>query len=170
MKAIKLLTLTLLLVGCQTGLKEGTLVSSFPPEGWETTVTDSRTQYLCNPPACASTELILVDDLPIAGLSEKLIRDGKVGPDVVAKVDAYVTKARKGAYKAEAALPVSTDSYAGFRHKATLTEDGKIIFMAGQSIVQGSRGVIVLSLAHDNETAERNLNSYLIATKVERPQ
>ncbi len=167
---LKILGLLLFLTGCQTGLSDGTLKSTFPPEGWETTVTDRRTQYLCNPPACPSTELVLVDDLPIAGLSEKLIRNGKVGPEVVAKVDAYVTKARKGTYKAEAAVPVNTESFAGFRHKATLDEDGKVIFTEGLSIVQGSGGVIVLSMAHQPAVAEHNLNAYLAATSIQRLQ
>ncbi|MEP4766501.1 MAG: hypothetical protein ABJY83_01260 [Roseibium sp.] len=166
----RLLTIALfaLLVGCQSGLEDGSLKTTFPPEGWKTTVGDGRTQYLCNPPACTSTELVLVDNLRIVGLTEKLVRDGKIGSDVITKVDAYISRARKGTYKAEAPVPSDTDTYAGFRHKATLDDGGPIIFISGQSIVQGNGGIIVLSMAHSVETADRNLNAYLASTRIER--
>ncbi|WP_421982159.1 hypothetical protein [Roseibium sp.] len=144
--------------------------STFPPEGWQTSVKDGRTQYLCNPPQCQSTELVLVDDLPIAGLSEKLIRSGAVKSDTIAKLDRYVAKARKGTYQAEPAIPVISEDYSGFRHKATLNEDGNVVFLEGQSIVQGSGGIIVLSFAHDQTIAEQNLNTYLSNTTIKRPQ
>lgn len=158
-----------LLSACETGLKEGALNSTFPPDGWETTTTERRTQYLCNPPSCPSTELVLVDDLEIVGLSEGLIRNGKVGPEAVAKLDALIAKARKGRYQAKTSVPVATDTYAGFRHKATIDDEGRTIFLAGQSIVQGNVGSIVLSLAFEESIAERNLNAYLSATQIERP-
>lgn len=156
------------LTACQSGLQEGTLQSTFPPSGWETTTSKGRTQYLCNPPACSSTELVLVDNLEITGLSESLIRSGKVGPDVVAKVDDFIKRARKGAYQADPAVPVTTETYAGFRHRATLDDEGRIVHVAGQTIVQGSGGVIVLSLAHDRTTAKRNLDTYLSSTQIRR--
>ncbi|MEP2707285.1 MAG: hypothetical protein ABJQ71_21505 [Roseibium sp.] len=164
----RLLTIALfaLLVGCQSGLEEGSLKTTFPPEGWQTTVSEGRTQYLCNPPACASTELVLVDNLRIVGLTEKLVRDGKIGSDVITKVDAYISRARKGTYKAETPVPSDTDTYAGFRHKATLDDGGPIIFISGQSIVQGKGGIIILSMAHSAETADRNLNAYLASTRI----
>ncbi len=167
---LRTIGLLLLLTGCQSGLSDGALNSSFPPAGWQTTVSEGRTQYLCNPPACTSTELVLVDDIKGIGLSENLIRNGTVGSDVVAKVDAYISRARKGTYKAVTPIPVATDSYAGFRHKATLKEDGGLIFLAGQSIVQGNGGVLVMSFAHDEPAAERNLDAYLAATKIQRVQ
>ncbi|WP_420411012.1 hypothetical protein [Roseibium sp.] len=111
-----------------------------------------------------------MDDIKGIGLSENLIRNGTVGSDVVAKVDAYISRARKGTYKAVTPIPVATDSYAGFRHKATLKEDGGLIFLAGQSIVQGNGGVLVMSFAHDEPAAERNLDAYLAATKIQRVQ
>lgn len=158
----------LFLSACQSGLQEGVLQSTFPPSGWETTTSKGRTQYLCNPPACSSTELVLVDNLEIAGLSENLIRSGKIGPEVVAKVDDFIKRARKGTYQAEPAAPVARKTYAGFRHRATLDDDGRIIYLAGQTIVQGNGGVIVLSLAHDRITTEKNLDAYLAATQIKR--
>lgn len=156
------------LTACQSGLQEGALQSGFPPSGWETKTSKGRTQYLCNPPACPSTELVLVDDLEIVGLSENLIRSGKVGPEVVAKVDDFIKRSQKGAYQAEPAAPVIKANYAGFRHRATLDDDGRILYIAGQTIVQGNGGVIVLSLAHDRTTAERNLDAYLASTQIKR--
>ncbi|MEP3047280.1 MAG: hypothetical protein ABJL55_10070 [Roseibium sp.] len=168
MKQLLTFALFAILVGCQSGLVDGSLKTTFPPEGWETTVAEGRTQYLCNPPICASTELVLVDNLEIVGLSEKLIRNGEVDSDVISKVDANISRARKGTYKAETPVPSNTDTYAGFRHKATLDDGGPIIFISGQSIVQGNGGVIVLSMAHSTETADRNLNAYLASTRIER--
>lgn len=170
MKYLRSIGLLLLLPGCQSGLSDGALKSSFPPSGWQTTVSEGRTQYLCNPPACRSTELVLVDDLKGIGLSESLIQNGTLGPEVVTKVDTYIARVRKGTYKAAAPVPVTAETYAGFRHKATLKEDGGLIFVAGQSIVQGSGGVLVMSFAHDEPAAETNLDAYLAATEIQRPQ
>lgn len=168
MRPLLTIALFALLVGCQSGLDDGALKTAFPPKGWKTIVGEGRTQYLCNPPACASTELVLVDNLRIVGLTEKLVRDDEIGSEVITKVDAYISRARKGTYKAESPVQSNTDTYAGFRHKATLDDGGPIIFISGQSIVQGNGGVIVLSMAHSVETADRNLNAYLASTRIER--
>jgi len=97
-----------------------------------------------------------------------MVRSGTVSPEAVAKVDAYIAKAREGAYLAQPAILVVTSDYSGFRHSATLEEAGRIIFLESQSIVQGSGGVLVMSLAHDKDTADRNLTAYLAATTIRR--
>lgn len=170
MKPVLPLFFLLLLAACQSGLPDRSLQSSFLPDGWQTMQSEGRTQYLCNPPACTSTELVLVDDLKIAGLSERLIRNGEVGPEAVARIDAVIARARKGTYQAETPVPVIAENYAGFRHRATMEEDGGTVFIAGQSIVQGNGGVIVLSLAHDEARALENLDTYLANTRITRVQ
>lgn len=168
MKLLQILPVMMLLAGCQSGLPDGSLQSSFPPEGWTTTKNEGRAQYVCNPPSCLSTELVLVDDLMIVGLSDDLIRDGKVSSETVAKIDAFIARQKDGTYRAEPAVPVTSENYAGFRHKAALTDAGRAIHISGQSVVQGNGGVMVLSLVHDRQTAEANLDTYLALTKVER--
>lgn len=168
-KVISLLIVGLSLAACQTtGLKPGSLTSTFNPDGWHTKHKGNATYYFCPRTKCSKPQSIIVAPAKIKGQFEAAIKNDIISKDLVEAIGKSISIASKGRIKSSKLRKIVNKNYSGFEQLETVTIGTKKLYFQSRSIVQNNRGTIIISVATSPATAQRNLNRFMASTQIKR--
>jgi len=169
LKFLALILLCGLLAACQTsGLKPGSIQTSFAPSGWAKKPDGNKTIYYCKPSVCKSLLGVVVGPVRIRGDVETAIRENIISTELLRALDNVVNIASKGSARLTTERRVIKKTYSGFDLSARFKTSRGYYYAAARVFVQSNRGSMVASFAKSRGTAKANLRRYLSQTKIRR--
>lgn len=158
-----------LLAACQTsGLKPGSLDTSFAPKGWVSKKSGNKAVYVCQPSVCKSPQIVVVGPAKVRGDVETAIREDILSAELMNAVGNLINVAAKGQVRFKTDRRVVTKTYSGFDLSARYKTSKGNVYAAARVIVQDNRGSVVASFAKSSSTARANLRRFLKQTTVRR--
>jgi hypothetical protein len=168
-KAASIVLLCGLLAACQTsGLKPGSISSSFAPKGWASKQSGNKTVYVCLPPKCKSPEVVVVGPIKVKGDVETAIRQNLLSAELMNAVGNIANVASKGEVRFKTKRRVVTKTYTGFDMTARYRTDKGNLYVSGRVIFQNDRGSAIASFAKSSSRANANLSRFLKQTTIRR--
>ncbi|MEJ8475480.1 hypothetical protein [Roseibium algae] len=160
----------LFVAACQTsGLKPGSLETSYAPAGWVQKDKGKKSYYVCPPNQCKSLQLIAVEPSDVKGNAEQAIRANILSSGLLKEIGNSVNRASQGKLKLLSQKRIVKKNYSGFEVNFVIKgRNGKTLFFASRLIVQGDRGSEVISVATSQRTAQANLNNFMRKTSIQR--
>lgn len=161
--------LCLTLAACQsTGLKPGSIATSFAPAGWASQTKGNTTVYVCLPSTCKQPEMVVIGPMKVSGNVEEAIRENVLSAELMNAIDNVVNVAAKGKIKFSTDRRIVTKTYSGFDLSSRIrTRDG-YDYGAARVIIQNNRGTMVASFAKSQSRAKSNLKRFLQQTTIHR--
>ncbi|MCK7615675.1 hypothetical protein [Roseibium sediminicola] len=158
-----------LLAACQTsGLKPGSLNTSFAPKGWVSQKSGNKAVYVCLPSVCKTPQIVVVGPAKVRGDVEAAIREDILSAELMNAVDNLVNVAAKGQVRFKTDRRVVTKTYTGFDLSARFKTKSGYDYGAARLIFQDNRGSVVASFAKSRSTAKTNLRRFFQQTTVRR--
>ncbi|MBO9459406.1 hypothetical protein [Labrenzia sp. R5_0] len=168
-KSVSIALLCGFLAACQTtGLKPGSISSSFAPKGWASKQNGNKAVYVCLPSTCKSPEVVVVGPIEVKGDTESAIRQNLISAELMNAVGNIANVASKGQVRLKTNRRVVTKSYSGFDMTARYRTDKGNVYVAARIIIQNDRGSTVASFATSSSRAKTNLDRFLKQTTIKR--
>lgn len=169
LKFLALLLVCGLLSACQTsGLKPGSIQSSYTPNGWAKTSQGGKTIYYCKPTVCKTPQGVVVGPVKVRGDVETAIRENIISTELLRALDNVVNVATKGSMRFNTERKIVTKSYSGFDMSARFKTRYGTYYGAARVFVQNNRGSMAASFAKSRSAAKANLRRYLSQTRIQR--
>ncbi len=159
-----------LLAACQTsGLKPGSIDSSFAPSGWQSESRGGKTIYFCMPSVCGSPQGVVIGPMKVRGDAEAAIREDILSTELLKAMDKVVNIAAKGDFRMSTDRRIVKKNFSGFDMSARLKDrNGRNVYAAARLIIQNDRGSMVASFATSRARARSNLRRFLNQTTIRR--
>ncbi|WP_428650196.1 hypothetical protein [Roseibium sp.] len=168
-KAASVILICGLLAACQsTGLKPGSLTSSFAPKGWVARQNGTKAIYFCSPSVCKSPEAVIVGPMKINGDVETAIRQGLLSKELMNALENVINVASKGEVRFTTERRIVTKTYSGFDLATRFKTDKGYVYGSMRLLIQNDRGSMVASFAKSRAKAKANLKRFLNRTTVRR--
>jgi hypothetical protein len=157
------------LAACQTsGLKPGSIQSSYAPSGWTKKSSNGITGYVCAVPRCKSDRAIGYGPIRVSGNFEQGIKNGEASKELFNAVFNVYNVASKGQEKLTITRKVVNKNYAGFDFKGYFPTKRGRIWIKGRLIVQDNRGSVLFSMARSQGLANTYFRKYMGSTTIKR--
>lgn len=168
-KSVSIALICGLLTACQTsGLKPGSLTTSFAPKGWTVTQDGAHTVYVCQPSVCKSPEVVIVGPAKVRGDVETAVRDDHISAELMNALDNVINVASKGKVHLSTDRRIVTKTYSGFDMSARFKAKDGYVYGALRIFFQNDRGSAVASFATSRSRAKANLSRFLKQTTISR--
>ncbi|MBN9671284.1 hypothetical protein [Roseibium aggregatum] len=169
LKFLALLLVCGLLSACQTsGLKPGSIQTSYAPSGWTKRTANGITGYVCHVPRCKSDRAIGYGPIRIRGNFEEAIKSNEFSPELFNAISNVYTIASKGQWKLRATRRIVRKDYAGLDFAGYVPTRSGRVYAKGRLIVQNNRASALFALARSQGLANSYFSKYMGATSIKR--
>ncbi|MHA7772016.1 hypothetical protein [Roseibium sp. M-1] len=157
------------LAACQTtGLKPGSIHTSYAPSGWTKRTSHGITGYVCEAPRCKSDRAIGYGPIRVSGNLEEAIKNNVFSPELFNAIDNVYTIASKGREKLRITGKVVRKDYAGLDFNGYFPSDSGRVYITGRVVVQDSRASVLFAIARSQGVANSYFKQYMGATTIKR--